>query len=79
MLALPVAYAVLTARDRLVFARYAIPLVPFLCIGAALAVTSLADRVARARPRLRATALGLGALAIDGPVRAERLRGWTSC
>jgi dolichyl-phosphate-mannose-protein mannosyltransferase len=67
VLALPLAYAVLTARDRLVFARYAIPLVPFFCIGAALAVTSLADRIARAGPRLRATALGLGALAIVAP------------
>ena len=68
VLTLPVAYAVLTARDRLVFVRYAMPLVPFLCMGAALAVTSLADRIARHWPRSRAIVLlGLGALTVVGP------------
>jgi hypothetical protein len=68
VLTLPLAYTVLTARDRLVFVRYAIPLIPFLCMGAALVVTSLADRIARHWPGPRATALlGLGALTIAGP------------
>jgi len=79
LLAFPFAYCVLIARDRLVFARYAIPLLPFLCFGAALLVTALAERLAAGGPGVRRGALvALGALVTIAPsalsvVRLDRL------
>lgn len=70
-LAFPVAYAVLTARDRLVFARYAIPLVPVLCMGAAVLVTAAGERIAGRWPVARARGLVvLAALATVAPSAA---------
>jgi hypothetical protein len=63
LLAFAAAYALLFGGGALVFARYALPLVPILCIGAAALVVAAAERL----PRLRvAAALGL-ALAIALP------------
>jgi 1-acyl-sn-glycerol-3-phosphate acyltransferase len=75
VLGFPVAYSVLTARDQLVFARYAIPLVPFLCIGAAFLLTSVAERVTRRWPRVPAGAvLALGAVSLVAPSARSVLR-----
>jgi hypothetical protein len=74
LLAFPIAYSVLIARDRLVFARYAIPLLPFLCIGAAMFVTAMAERLAPSRPTARAILLGLAALATIAPSAASVVR-----
>src|SRR5262249_39087672 len=79
LLGFPVAYAVLTARDRLVFARYAIPLLPTLCMGAALLVTAACERIAAGWPAGRGRALlAPGGLATVAPpalavVRFDRL------
>jgi 4-amino-4-deoxy-L-arabinose transferase-like glycosyltransferase len=56
LLAFVAAYALLFGGGSSVFARYALPLVPILCIGAAALVGAAAERL----PRLRvAAALGL--------------------
>jgi len=59
----PVAYYLLLVRTRTVFVRYAIPLVPFLCLGAAWAIARAA-RAAASRYRLSAAALACAAAAI---------------
>jgi len=75
LLGLPLAYCILVARDRLVFARYAIPLLPFLCLGAAFLVIALAERIAAGWPAARARALvGVCALATIAPSAANVLR-----
>ena len=74
LLAFPLAYCVLIARDRLVFARYAIPLLPFLCIGAAVLVTAVAERLAPSRPAARAILVALAALATIAPSAASVVR-----
>ncbi len=56
LLAFAAAYSLFFSGGSLVFARYAIPLVPILCIGAAALVVAVAERL----PRLRvAAAFGL--------------------
>src|SRR5712691_4171727 len=68
LLAFPVAYALLTGRDRLVFARYAIPLLPVLCMGAAMLITAAAQRSTARWPAARARVLvALAALATVAP------------
>jgi 4-amino-4-deoxy-L-arabinose transferase-like glycosyltransferase len=53
----PLAYCALIARDRTVFVRYVIPLLPFLCLAAAYAVTTIAGRVSRGSTPRRARAV----------------------
>jgi len=75
LLGFPLAYCVLIARDRLVFARYAIPLLPFLCIGAALLVTALCERMAAGWTAARAGALVcLAAVATVAPSASNLFR-----
>ena len=47
LVAFPLVYCLTLAAGRTVFVRYAIPLLPFLCVGAAFAVGGLARAVAR--------------------------------
>jgi hypothetical protein len=56
LLAFPVAYYLLLVPTRTVFVRYAIPLVPFLCLAAAWAIARAA-RVAAMKYRMPAAAL----------------------
>jgi 4-amino-4-deoxy-L-arabinose transferase-like glycosyltransferase len=44
--AFPVAYYLVAGDSRLVFVRYMVPIVPFLCLGAAIFVVAAADRLA---------------------------------
>ena len=58
LVAFPVAYLLFMLRSELFFVRFALPVVPFLCLFAAVAVVALAQVAARAgtggRPRGRA-------------------------
>ncbi len=70
LLLFPAAYYATVGSAYTVFARYAVPLVPFLCLTAALTVTELA-RVIAGRTRWRrelAVAWVLAALVIGPPV-----------
>jgi hypothetical protein len=46
------------------FGRWVMPIVPMICLLGAYAVISAADAAARAKPRLRAALVGLGAVAM---------------
>lgn len=46
--AFPLIYFAAIGSGRATFARYAVPLVPFLCLGAAVTTAQTADRIARA-------------------------------
>jgi len=61
--AFPVAYYLLLVPTRTVFVRYAIPLVPFLCLGAAWAIAQAA-RAAATRYQMPAAALACAAAVI---------------
>ena len=63
LVAFPVAYYLLLVPTRTVFVRYAVPLVPFLCLGAAWAVARVAQAAA-SRYRLSAAALACAVAAI---------------
>jgi 4-amino-4-deoxy-L-arabinose transferase-like glycosyltransferase len=66
--AFPILYYVVAGRGHSVYVRYMIPIVPFLCLGAAAFVATLRDRVTRSAPVLaRATLAGL-VLVWAGPV-----------
>jgi hypothetical protein len=49
LVAFPVAYLLFMLRTELFFVRFALPVVPFLCLLAAVAVVSLAEQAARRR------------------------------
>jgi hypothetical protein len=74
LLGFPIAYCGLIARSQAVFVRYTIPLLPFLCIGAAWLVTFLCARLAGGWRAPRAGALvPLVALATVAPSAANLL------
>lgn len=53
VLAFPISYYLILGSGLTVFVRYMIPIVPFLCLSAAVAVERFADSVARAFPAAR--------------------------
>ncbi len=68
LLAFPVVYYAVAGRGYTVFARYMIPVVPFLCITAGCLVTSIARVLAcRFAPRAFVPVLSLVALAVAAP------------
>ena len=62
----PVAYYLVVGRGHTVFVRYVDPIVPFLCLTAAVAVVDLTRRLVRS-PRMAATLAAAGALLIALP------------
>jgi len=80
--AFPVIYYAITGRGYTVFARYLVPLVPFLCIGAAITIAALAQWAARGRQQVASVAMAALALAVAWPsmhrvVAFDRLMGRT--
>jgi hypothetical protein len=76
LLAFPASYYVVAGRGYTVFARYMIPVVPFLCITAAFLVTFVARAVLRRVGRHAMTAaVAILAIAMAGPsfVKAVRM------
>ena len=76
LLSFPLAYYLVIGSGYTVFARYILPVVPFLCLAAAFAVNQLAFRVAHLlrRPTL-ATAVAYGlAVVILGPSAVSVVR-----
>ena len=73
-LAFPVAYYAVSGSGYAVFVRYMIPMLPFLCIAAAVFVDELAERAGRARPRLAGAATLLLALLLIAPSARAVLR-----
>src|SRR5262249_22538543 len=69
VLAFPAAYYLLVGSGKTVFVRYMVPMVPFLCLGAAVSVDWLSSQIARVFQvaRLGAIAAALGAAAIAIP------------
>lgn len=61
--AFPLVYYVVAGRGYTVFARYMIPVVPFLCLGAGALIASMGAALAR-RHRMLGHAAGLGLLAL---------------
>jgi dolichyl-phosphate-mannose-protein mannosyltransferase len=65
LLSFPIAYYIVAGSIRLLFVRYAMPIVPFLCITAAYLVCQSAGRLAAAiSPRARSTHALSGGLAL---------------
>jgi len=76
LLAFPAVYYLVAGRSLIVFARYILPVAPFLCIGAGVAVKAAAD--ALTRPRVRAAAVAgllalLPAQSLYNVIRCNRL------
>jgi hypothetical protein len=67
LLSFPAAYFALAGSLRLLFVRYALPVVPFLCISAAIAVTALVSRITARRPSARGALAALVALVVVAP------------
>jgi 4-amino-4-deoxy-L-arabinose transferase-like glycosyltransferase len=66
--AFPIAYYLLAGRGYTVFARYILPAIPFLCIGAAWAVVTAARRLAsHAAPVVRSAAVAAAVIAVVAP------------
>ena len=66
-----VPYYALAGESRLLFVRYVMPLVPFVCLAAAVATAAVAPAVARFRPGLASGLTALLALAIATPTIAS--------
>jgi len=76
LLAFPVSYYWLVGSGKTVFVRYMVPMVPFLCLGAAVTVdwlSSQIDRMTR-NARLGAVAAALGAAAIAIPTLVSSIQ-----
>ena len=68
VLAFPVAYYVVAGSGYTVFARYMIPLLPFLCLTAAwLVVTVVRASVPASAPAVRRVAIGVAAVLVVAP------------
>jgi hypothetical protein len=63
----PVVYYLILGRGYTVFVRYMTPLVPFLCMTAAIAVVEIGRRVARWSPKSRGPAMAVVALSVALP------------
>lgn len=66
-LAVPIAYYAVLGSGRTVFARYMIPVVPFVCLAAAFCVERTATAIGRAAPRAAAAAAAAGLLILGAP------------
>lgn len=64
LLAFPVVYFLYAGQSYSVFARYMVPVVPFLCVTAAWCLVTIVRRVAGPRSSARSGALALGVTAI---------------
>ena len=76
LLAFPLAYFALLAPSRTVFVRYAVPLLPFLCVAAAFALAELGRWLAARTSALTAPAwmaLLCAAVLVPGALRIVRL------
>ncbi|HWW85314.1 MAG TPA: glycosyltransferase family 39 protein [Vicinamibacterales bacterium] len=74
LFAFPVAYYIVAGRGYTVFARYILPEVPFLCIGAAwLVVTAVRAVVGASWPSLRVAALGTAAIVMVAPTARKTI------
>ena len=79
LLAFPVVYYAVAGRGYTVFARYMVPIVPFLCVTAGFFAASAARAVTRRMPRaslgavLLAVVAAIGAAAMVKSVRLDRL------
>jgi hypothetical protein len=83
VLAFPIAYYLVAGRGHGVFARYIIPVLPFLCLAAAWLTVELARTLARGtsssfrRGLIAATAVGMVTPTAYKTVRLDRLLGTT--
>jgi hypothetical protein len=73
--AFPLVYYVVAGQGYTVFARYMLPVIPFLCIGAAAMIATIADGLGRRREAVRAvvTAVLLLFCALPTGVKAVQL------
>jgi 4-amino-4-deoxy-L-arabinose transferase-like glycosyltransferase len=67
LLSYPVAYYAVAGFSRVVFFRYALPVAPFLCITAAVAVARLVRFATRRRAAIAAPAMAVCALLVAAP------------
>jgi 4-amino-4-deoxy-L-arabinose transferase-like glycosyltransferase len=65
--AFPVLYYLLLGRGYTVFVRYIVPVVPFLCITAAVGLVAVATRLTERSPRVRPAVLAILVLAVGTP------------
>jgi hypothetical protein len=72
--AFPIVYYVIAGRGYTVFARYMLPVVPFLCLGAAVSVTALGQVVQRNRPALRPAAVAVLLLLCATPTATKSVQ-----
>jgi len=83
LFAFPIAYYVLAGRGYTVFARYMIPVIPFLCIAAAWTVVAIVRSLTtNSTPAVRRLALAAASLAVVAPsayktLALDRLLGTT--
>jgi hypothetical protein len=74
LFAFPVAYYLVAGRGYTVFARYIIPVLPFLCIAAAwLVVTGVRVVARRATPAVRGALVAAAAIAVVAPTARKAL------
>jgi hypothetical protein len=74
LFAFPIAYYVIAGRGYTVFARYVIPVLPFLCIAAAWFVVYSVGRVAKnAAPSVRDALVAAAAIAVVAPTALQTL------
>lgn len=83
LLAFPIAYYLIAGQGYTVFARYIIPVLPFLCLAGAWAVVEAVRALQRnSAPRTRSLTTAAAAIAVVGPTAAstvalDRLLGTT--
>jgi hypothetical protein len=75
LFAFPVAYYLVVGRGYTVFARYIVPVIPFLCIGAAWSlVTAMRWMTRNAAPVARGAAIAAAAAAIVAPTAIKTVQ-----
>lgn len=67
VLAFPLAYYLVAGRSSAVFARYILPVVPFVCLAAAWFVVWAAQRLAESRPQWRDGVIAIAAVLMVMP------------
>jgi hypothetical protein len=73
--AFPVTYYAVAGRGYTVFVRYALPVVPFLCITAAYLAVEMSERLGRGMPRMRGAWLSIAVCVMLGlPSLARAIR-----
>jgi len=75
LFAFPIAYYLVAGQSYTVFARYIIPVIPFLCIAAAWLVVSLVRAMTRrAEPHVRNAAIAAAAIAVVAPTAIKTIQ-----